>query len=515
MSFIFFLGMLLAFTPLVSCEEDSDPPKEIMDDNSDTIPADTVPEITALYISTQAEFDRYKNLKFLPGAHILFAAGKSFNGQFAPQGSGTGDNPIRVSAYNPETKEIFWDNIDNKPIINGNGLVNSVFYLHNVNNWIVNNLEITNTNGSDEDQGDLRGIHVVQEDVGIGENITIRQCYIHDVNGKVEGKLRGGIHIHVLGKSVPTRFNNVLIEDNYISTVGGVGIGNSSSWGSVNADDYYPWENYVVRNNRVEYTGRNGIIVRDGINPLAEYNVIAYSSRYSTGHNIFNFNTKGCIFQYNEAYGNTGDWGDKDRGGFDADYNAENTIFQYNYSHDNHWLCGIMRKYNKGVTIRYNLGINDRVGAYEFGFPSDTGLVDLKIYNNTHYFGSGIKASPFASPSKQRTPINMALHNNIFYFEEAATWSIKPDESCTLSHNLFYNVEALGTNNLTSDPQFVGKGSAPVDIDMTDPERLAAYKLKETSPCVDAGIRIENNGGLDFWGNKLDDNKPDIGAYER
>lgn len=514
-SFLLVISLFLAYFSAVSCEKDNDPDDIIIEENPDTIPNDTVPDVVGIYINSQEDFDKFNNLKYLPGANIFLAAGKSFNGQFAPLGSGTASNPITITAYNPDTKEIYWEDTDNKPVINGHGLVNSVFYLYNADNWIISNLEITNTNGSDDDQGDLRGIHVVQENIGTAENITIRNCYIHNVNGKVEGKLRGGIHVHVEGKSVQTVINNLLIENNLVSTVGGVGIGTSSSWGSVDDDDYLPWENLVLRNNRVEYTGRNGIIMRDGINPLAEYNVIAYSSLYSTGHNIFNFNTKGCIMQYNEAYGNSGDIDDVDRGGFDADFNAENTTIQYNYSHNNHWFCGIMRKYNKGVIIRYNISVNDKLGAYEFGFPTEVGLEDLLIHNNTHYFGVGINASPFASPKTDRVPINTSLYNNIFYFEDPCTWKVVPDNSCDVSHNLYYNLASWGENSMTVDPLFVNKGLEPTDIDMTDSERLAGYRLQSSSPCIDAGMVIENNGGLDFWGNPLTDGKPDIGAYEK
>ena len=204
-SFILILISFFVYFPASSCEKEPGP--VVIEEETDTIPKDTLPEIVGIYISNQADFDRFKNLKYLPGANIFFAAGKSFNGQFAPKGSGNTLEPITVTAYNPETNEIYWEGIDNKPIINGHGKVNSAFYLYNGNNWIISNLELTNTDGSDGDQGDLRGIHVVEENVGIVENITIRDCYIHDVNGKVEGKHRGGIHIHVLGKSVPISGN--------------------------------------------------------------------------------------------------------------------------------------------------------------------------------------------------------------------------------------------------------------------------------------------------------------------
>jgi hypothetical protein len=505
----YLLSALLGMLILVSCEKENNMDSDEKQESEEELNLDIV------YINSQIDFDTYKKLKFPAGARIYFAQGKTFNGQFAPTGSGTADNPIILTAYNASTGEIYDENIDSKPIINGQGKVNSSFYLYNGENWEINNLEITNTDGSDADQGNLRGIHVEAEDIGIVDNVTIKNCYVHDVNGKVEGKLRGGIHVHVIGDETSTKFNNLLIENNHIQNIGGVGIGNQSSWGSINDSDYYPWTNYIVRGNRVELTGRNGIIIRASINPIAEYNILANNSRYSTGHNIFNFNTKGCIMQYNESYGNTGEINDNDRGGFDADYNAENTTIQYNYSHDNHWFLGIMRKYNKGITVRYNISINERLGAYEYGFPSDTGVEDVLIYNNTHYFGAGINASPIASPEQQRVPINTSFYNNIFYFEESVDWAVLPNGSCDLSNNLFFNVAPKGKNTITSNPLFMNAGAVSTDIDMHDPDRLAGYRINSNSPCIDAGIVINDNGGKDFWGNAVGTETINIGAYEK
>ena len=237
--------LLFTFIALSACEKDN-PVDPVIEPEPDPI-IDPEPEKNRVYINNQADFDTYKDKKFLKGALILFAAGEVFNGQFAPDGSGLEDDPIRLTAYNPETNEVYWDNIDNKPIINGNGTVNSPFYLYNVKNWEINNLEITNTNGSNSDQGDLRGIYIVAEDIGTVENVTVRNCYVHDVNGHVAGKLRGGIHVNVIGTKTKTKFHNLLIENNHVADVGGVGIGNQSSWRSIASSDYHPWTNYVVK----------------------------------------------------------------------------------------------------------------------------------------------------------------------------------------------------------------------------------------------------------------------------
>lgn len=469
------------------------------------------------YINTQQDFDRYSGTTFPSGSKILFATGRTFDGQFIIHGSGTIDKPNLVTAYNPEDKRIYNQEIDNKPIIRGNGSVQSPILLYNGENWEINNLELTNTNGTIEDQGDLIGIHIVGENSGELENVTVRNCYIHDVNGHVGGKKRGGIHIHVKGDSLPTKFQNLLIENNWIENVGGVGIGNASSWPDIDEEGYFPWTGVVIRGNRVVRTGRNGIIVRYSVDPLVEYNTLAYNSRYSTGHSVFNFNTIGCIVQYNEAYGNTSDNPeDGDRGGFDADFNSVGTIIQYNYSHDNNWFCGIMRRgVNKDVTIRYNISQNDLMGAYFYGFPGDDDLRDVKIYNNTHYFGKGKGSQIFVSAGRVRIPMETIFKNNIFFFEDPAQWGFEPDETCVFENNLFYNVSPRGKHAKVDDPKFRSPGTGGTDIDMRDLNKLSGYQLQKNSPAFSSGVYISGNGGKDFWGNPLVSDPPDIGAAQQ
>jgi hypothetical protein len=44
---------------------------------------------------------------------------------------------------------------------------------------------------------------------------------------------------------------------------------------------------------------------------------------------------------------------------------------------------------------------------------------------------------------------------------------------------------------------------------------LDGYKLKGGSPGINTGKVIPNPGNKDFWGNRLDDGKPDRGAHEK
>ena len=76
-------------------------------------------------------------------------------------------------------------------------------------------------------------------------------------------------------------------------------------------------------------------------------------------------------------------------------------------------------------------------------------------------------------------------------------------------------MEPIGKNPIVSDPLFVNPGFVGTDIDMRNPESLSGYKLKDNSPCIDAGLLINDNGGLDFCGNPLEAHSIDIGAYEK
>jgi len=64
------------------------------------------------------------------------------------------------------------------------------------------------------------------------------------------------------------------------------------------------------------------------------------------------------------------------------------------------------------------------------------------------------------------------------------------------------------------DPLFEASGQGSSRIDMRTRESLLGYRLASNSRCIDAGSIIPDNGGLDFWGNKITGHIPDIGAHE-
>jgi len=459
-------------------------------------------------IDSQADFDRLCKATFSPGDQIHFKRGITFNGMFSPSGRGTAQAPIILKAYGR----------GHRPRIYANGKHPAGVLLKNADFWEINDLEITNTNGSDEDQGTLFGVYVLAQGMEETlEHVYINDCYIHHVNGKVPGKKRGGIHVHVTD-SESARFHDLRITHNRIERVGGVGIGNTSSCGRIEFFEDHTvshnlWTDVYVAGNFVKDTGRNNVIARCSLNAVYEKNTLVNSSRYSTGHSIFNFNTEGIKMQFNEVYGNVGEGG-IDRGAFDADYSSINTFIQYNYSHDNHWFCGIMKRRNRGVVIRYNISQNDKEGIYFYGFDRERKAHDVHIYNNTHFVSKDLDVQVFC---EGRTPLNTRFENNIFYFEGKGHWGDHAKGINTTFHNnLYFNIEPHVSEDspVKGDPMFVSPGKAGTNIDMETMVSLLGYQLKSGSPCIDAGAAIKAFGGRDLMGLAVPADGPDLGAFE-
>ncbi|RME93080.1 MAG: right-handed parallel beta-helix repeat-containing protein [Verrucomicrobia bacterium] len=461
------------------------------------------------HIESQADFDALRTAAFEPGDRILFHCGRRFRGMFAPRGKGSPEAPIRILATGSGSP----------PRIDAGGRHPAGLLLTHPDHWEVEGLEITNTDGTDRDQGALFGIlALVRGEDGVHRHLYIRDCFIHDVNGMVGGKQRGGIHVVIEGCRA-ARFDDLQITGNRIVNVGGVGISNASSCGRV---DLGPgevagrnlWTRVYIAGNHVERTGRNGIIVRASRNAVCEFNLLARCSRAETGHSIFGFHCEGLRLQRNEACGNVGPEG-RDRGGFDADYNCVGTVIQYNYSHDNEWFCGIMKRPNRDVTIRYNLSQNDRQGIYFYGFENARQARNIRIYHNTHFVRRGLDVRVFAM---DRTPLHSRFENNVFFFEEQGQWGRNaPGIHTVFRHNLYFHIRppAGDPDPIVADPRLERPGTAGWGIDLRTMAAVAGYVPRADSPCLEAATAIPDRGDRDLLGNPVPVGRADLGALER
>lgn len=447
--------------------------------------------------------------EFGPGDQIRLKAGSIWAGQLWPKGSGAEGAPIVLGMYGEGAK----------PIINGNGAVTEVLRLYNQEYWEISDLELTNTGA---ERASRRAVWVENHDYGTMEHIYLRNLYIHDVNGRVTDRFYedGGIICMVTGGAVQSKFHDILIENNSFYKVDYDGIFIRNNWknrGSVN-DGIGTWignTNVVVRGNDLNDIGGDGIVVCECIAPLVEYNVakdchIRATSTWSAG--IWVINSEDALFQFNEGYLTRGDL---DGQPFDCDGLCRNTIYQYNYSHDNEGgfmlICNwgnIFKDFNTNGVIRYNISQNDRSKLFHYSGINK----GFQIYNNTIYVGPGNGAA--FSREDGALGSNVTYTNNIFYNEGTNFAYVNRNTKCTFNNNLYYgnhpSSEPKDSGKLVTDPKLVAPGTGGIGLDS-----VSGYKLLAGSPCIDAGVSMGNNGGRDYFGNALPYGAAvDIGAHE-
>ena len=461
---------------------------------------------------------------FLPGDAILFQSGGTWTGQLNPKGSGATNNPIVIDQYGPGSKPLIDGNGVNGTGTTGGGAV----YLFNQEYWEINNLEVINDAASD---GERRGIHIAAANYGTVNHIHIKHCHVHNIHGRLStsdgdlvAKRTGGIIVETISdSSTPTRFNDVLLEGNTITTVRNQGIvaannrSGASDFPLSSAWNARRTSNLIIRSNTISDVTKNALILRLADNTcLVEWNVCFNTATLDTGNTMFTAACNGVIFQFNEGYENhAGPLGDHDGSLYDADLRSTSITFQYSYSHDN--AHGLFWQYpsssgpNSNTVVRYNISRNDR--GIIFAFSGDSGATATTyIYNNLIYIAANLSPVFFDHRSATHT---YYVYNNIFYnLSSTASYSFGGSDVPAFDYNVWYGQHPAGepgdAHKLTNNPAFVAPGTGTNGW-----SSLAGYKLQAGSPAIDSGRTIASNGGRDFFGNPVPFNvATDRGAHE-
>ncbi len=473
--------------------------------------------------SAWASIEKVNQTEFKPGNKILFKSGSFWNGQLELKGSGSADAPIQINKYG-EGKN---------PAIHGKGEKLYTLLLHNVEYWEVRNLEITNT--GDGPMAKRRGIIVSAKDFGDCHHIVLDSLEIHHVNGSLIKKDGGGSAIfwQNSGDSIITRFIGLNITNCYLHHCERNGINAS---GYTNRKKWHPSLNVVIRHNLLEQIPGDGIVPIGTDSTLVEHNIMrncpdAFTTTEAAA-GIWPWSADNTVIQFNEVSGHKANW---DGQGFDSDWNCQNTIIQYNYSHDNYGgfllVCNSggntntnQNIGNKNTIVRYNVSINDGLRTYKThngkwfspNIHISGPVENTQIYNNVFI----IPKKPVIEGDRTIVamdnwggpwPENTFFANNIFYVEERADFYFKGDKNTTFKSNCFYGkFENLPGDPaaIFEDPQFVNVAARGAGFDV-----LKNFMLTKSSPLIEKGIFIENNGGKDLFGTKLGE-QITIGASE-
>jgi hypothetical protein len=342
---------------------------------------------------------------------------------------------------------------------------------------------------------------------------------LSSTDGDLTAKRTGGIIVETTSdSSVPTRFNDVLIEDNTIRTVRNEGIvaaGNRS--GQNDFPGTAAWNarkvtNLVIRNNTISDVTKNAMILRLA-DPtcLVEHNVCYNTANATTGNTMFTAACDGVVFQYNEGYDNRA--GDHDGSLYDADLRSINVKFQYSYSHDN--SHGLFWQYNHysdtGIVVRYNISQNDRGDVFAFS-GNGSGSPTVYAYNNTIFIPAHL--SPKIVDDRSSSHSYFFYNNIIYNLSATSSYHFTSGNTRTFDYNVFYGQHPAGEpadpHALYSDPRLTAPGTGGVGTSTLD-----GYKLQPWSPCIDSGMAVANDGGQDFWGDGVPYNTAtDRGAHE-
>ena len=450
---------------------------------------------------------------FVSGDCILLKAGSIWTQQLYPKGSGDINGFVTLDTYGS----------GNKPRINAGGMGGGAVYLLNQEYWSINNLEITNYGSINSAK--KQGILIKNNCVGTLNSIYVRNCYIHDVNGVmdgyIDGKESGGIVFYVTcsNTNVPSKWNDIRIENNTIKNVMREGILLQSLWVNKPQDpntywsglgNYYPSTRVIISSNVLQGIGGDGIIPWAVNGALVEYNTVADSNSNSVkqGHAaIWPYICENIVFQYNEVCRTRTVY---DGMAFDFDNSNQNCIYQFNYSHDNEggFLNMCCDGNGNGNIARYNISQNDgcAVGGRVFLIHGN-GNHNYQIYNNTVYVKNGNPALFHQGATSSGSSI--CFYNNILVNEGSGT--VSAPGGCVFDNNLFFGNGSIASDShkILLSPNWVSTGSGGNGLASVD-----GYKVLYPSPAFGAGRVIANNGGADYWGNSVPAlSKPSLGAY--
>jgi hypothetical protein len=281
----------------------------------------------------------------------------------------------------------------------------------------------------------------------------------------------------------------------------------------------------------------NGILIGGVTNGLIEYCEAMKNGwdmpRKGNGPvGIWAYQCDSVTIQHCYAHHNATSPQGHDGGGFDFDGGMTNSIMQYNlsafnegpgygifqYADAKEWFNNVVR-YN----ISYHDGIkNGQCGILMWCDPVAIPMKDFNAYNNTivNKFGYGVNFLPGHYE-------NFVFNNNLFLLTEPSKEFTGGEfTGVSFNNNLYWNTYhalneqpqprvRLDPGSITADPQLVLPDSDT--LEKLTPETINAIKsFRLTNSGLKAkGKNIDNNGGLDYWGNMVSkETNPSIGAFE-
>ena len=425
---------------------------------------------------------------FTAGETLAFNSGTTCTGTLSPLGSGTVSAPVTITDYGTGAL----------PVIDGAGAASAVT-LTNQDNWTVENLDLTDQATTEAQR---TGLLVQSTDGTAHTGYTVQDLVVDGVAGVTDKATEATAFADSAGIEFGTAntgstLNNVLVTDDQVSNAGGGGI--KVRVGAMTAQG----TNVLVENNTVSDDGGDGIIVEYADAPMIQDNTaqgLGTGTYPWTGGNfaaIWVLGDDNPTIQNNVVTGTVMSAFDSEA--FDCDWgNTGTCTVQYNLTYDN--AGGFFLNCDGcGTSGAPTQVVRDNIFQDDCRSISNGNAVHLYFYNNDVYCPN--------TPLSVEWPSNSTIENNVFVGE--STSSLPTGSGIGYWWNVFQGVPRPTANGIVGDPGFVDPGTVALT-----PAAATGFELCASSPALDNGAPMSDNGGQDFFGNPLSPTaKPDRGAY--
>lgn len=436
----------------------------------------------------------------LPAGCTVYLNGE-FKGTLSFIGSGTENAPITITSLNKK----------NPAKIDGNGNT-SVINLDGQSHISIDGLELTLT----ADSFSARSGIFVTADEGIVGDISITDCYIHDIHGTHLSATAadnywdsyyacGAILFRYMQPKCDenNKFDKITVKNCKIENVYGCGI-RFHDMGSDTTAEYANayFSNVLIEDTVIDTTSADGIILQNCYKPIVRRcKILRVGVLEPEGSPNFHCAVWGCavespLYEYNEVAYTKYSGGDGQA--FDMDWGSKGTaVWQYNYTHDNEGGVLLRHEDFKGI-YRFNISVNDGKNSVGRGliFHSSTGTgtkEDLYVYNNVFYCDQSVDMrithgfTAYPNWGAYSTNRNI-FKNNIFMFANSnVDWG---DNNVYAGNCYFggeeYNSPANDASAILADPLFADLTKTPA----SRVEAAKAFALKEGSPCIRAATGL-------------------------
>jgi hypothetical protein len=468
---------------------------------------------------------KVNSIHFKPGDTILFQGGKTFSGGLKPANGGTATTPITFGSYGSGRAIISSGKSDGAYVLDKGGI------------WFKNLKFVGTPNGTNHN-----GVYFEARS-GNRYNVRVDNC-------QISGYGYAGVRVFGNNQSgygfTDLQITHCSIHDNV-----DFGILTNSPRRNVHKSVYIAY-NDVYNTWGSSFATGSGIVV--GCANLA---VVVGNTAHNNGFKggdgavgIWTFGSTDVWIQFNESYNNHA-VGRADGDGIDFDADTQNSVMQYNYSHDNDG-AGLMFdqwKSNSFFTndlMRYNVSQNNGrkngyAGINVFGEIGNSTIYNNVVYNSvgtaavrirfSALGGSYVKGLRFANNIIDTTggrPLidvtSNELHGSNLRFIGNTYWSngstprfifgktyasLSAWQAATGQEKL--NGKSVG---LFTNPQLVKPGGGGT-VGAANLATLSAYRLKSTSPLINRGLNVASIFGTrkvtrDFYGDAV----PQGSAYE-